>query len=82
MISRRKASLFFSSGTGQAGGLLTMSPSSLPLRAVHVNLEEQFIKLLTFGVSLTSLYLQKDWQNVEDKEGDLGNKSFKNSDDF
>lgn len=38
MISRRKASFFLSSGTGQAGGLLTMSPSSPPLRAAHVNL--------------------------------------------
>lgn len=71
MPSRRKASLFLSSGTGQAGGLLTMSPSSPPLRAAHVHLG-----------GLPNLSIQKHWQNVESKKGDLGSVSFKNSDDF
>lgn len=69
--ARRMAPLFLSSSTGQPKG---SSPFPLPLFPTG-----QF--MFTLGVSSTSQY-SKDWQHVGNKEGDLGYKSFKNSDSF
>lgn len=71
MPGRRKAPLFLCCGTGQTEGLLTIPPSSLPLGA-HVHIAGDGLpNLSTSGL-----------QNVENKEGHLGYRSFKNSDDF